>query len=143
MKTRMPMKKILASVLCVGLLASGVSAAVSGQNKKNAEDEVRARNNVIFFHTDGYGLSHWDALRTKSVGPDGILNWDKLPYSAGYTGHMKDQLTGTSHGGATTHAYGVKVAADSFGLDGETPITALSGKQMSIIPIKKYGAVPK
>jgi len=93
----------------------------------------QAENNVIFFHPDGYGLSHWDALRTKTVGPDGRLNWDKLPYTASYTGHMKDQLTGTSHGGATTHAYGVKVVADSFGLDGGRPITALSGKNMSIM----------
>lgn len=46
---------------------------------------------------------------------------------------MADLLTGTSHGGATTHAYGVKVHFDSFGLDGETPITALSGQQQSIV----------
>jgi len=46
---------------------------------------------------------------------------------------MKDSLTGTSHGGATTHAYGVKVVADSFGLDGHKEITALSGKNMSIM----------
>ncbi|MBT9177438.1 MAG: Alkaline phosphatase [Firmicutes bacterium] len=88
---------------------------------------------MIFFHPDGYGLSHWDALRTLSVGPDGRLNWDKLPYTATYTGHMRDALVGTSHGGATTHAYGVKVVRDSFGLDGDRPITALSGKPMSIM----------
>jgi alkaline phosphatase len=128
----MPVKKILASVLCLGMLVS-VSVTAARQDRKDADDKERMGRNVIFFHTDGYGLSHWDALRTKTVGPDGRLNWDKLPYSAGYTGHMKDQLTGTSHGGATTHAYGVKVVADSFGLDGETPITALSGKQMSIM----------
>jgi alkaline phosphatase len=89
--------------------------------------------NVIFFHPDGYGVSHWDALRIRFVGPDGRLNWDKLPYVAPYTGHMKDGLTGTSHGGATTHAYGVKVARDSFGLDGVTPIVARSGQRMSIM----------
>lgn len=133
MKTRMPATKILASVLCVGVLVSVSSASVFGRDRRDDSEDGGRHNNVIFFHTDGYGLSHWDALRTKSAGPDGRLNWDKLPYSASYSGHMKDQLTGTSHGGATTHAYGVKVAADSFGLDGETPITALSGKQMSIM----------
>ena len=89
--------------------------------------------NVIFFHPDGFGLAHWDALRTYVSGPNGKLNWDNLPHMAVYTGNMKDSLTGTSHGGATTHAYGVKVVADSFGLDGHEEITALSGKNMSIM----------
>ncbi|MBT9164002.1 MAG: Alkaline phosphatase [Chloroflexi bacterium] len=88
---------------------------------------------MIFFHPDGYGLSHWNTLRYYLAGPDGRLNWDKLPYMVPYTGHMKDALTGTSHGGATVHAYGMKVVADSFGLDGHQEITALSGKKMSIM----------
>jgi len=89
--------------------------------------------NVIFFHPDGYGLSHWDALRILVAGPDGRINWDRLPHMAPYTGHMTDSLTGTSHGGATVHAYGVKVLRDSFGLDGTAEITALSGNRMSIM----------
>jgi len=124
--------KILAGLLCLSLLMS-VSLVAMPDSAARFAEAAGPQRNVIFFHTDGYGLSHWDALRTQSVGPDGRLNWDKLPYTASYTGHMKDQLTGTSHGGATTHAYGVKVEADSFGLDGERPITALSGKQMSIM----------
>ncbi|MBT9137364.1 MAG: Alkaline phosphatase [Firmicutes bacterium] len=88
---------------------------------------------MIFFHPDGYGLSHWNTLRYYLAGPDGRLNWDKLPYMVPYTGHMKDALTGTSHGGATVHAYGMKVVADSFGLDGHQEITALSGENMSIM----------
>jgi alkaline phosphatase len=127
------MTKILALILCLGLLFPVSAATVSSQDERDAYRKAQRGHNVIFFHTDGYGLSHWDALRTKYVGPDGRLNWDKLTYTASYTGHMKDQLTGTSHGGATTHAYGVKVAADSFGLDGGSPITSLSGKQMSIM----------
>jgi len=133
MKQKTSMKKLLASILCLGLLVSVSTATASRQDKRDDDDKARSGRNVIFFHTDGYGLNHWDALRTKTVGPDGKLNWDKLTYTAGYSGHMKDQLTGTSHGGATTHAYGVKVVADSFGLDGESPITALSGKQKSIM----------
>lgn len=90
-------------------------------------------SNVIFFHPDGTGLNHWNAIRTLIKGPDGTLEWDGLPHMAVYTGHMKDALAGTSNGGATTHAYGVKVAARSFGLDGETPIVAASGKPASIM----------
>ena len=88
--------------------------------------------NVIFFHPDGTGLNHWGAARMHIVGPDGALNWDRLPGLGVYTGHMSDRLTGTSHGGATVHAYGVKVVNDSFGLNGTEEITAASGQQMSI-----------
>ncbi|MCL0107390.1 alkaline phosphatase [Peptococcaceae bacterium] len=115
-------------LVAVGYLAvAGVGEAAEQRPKPN---EVR---NVIFFHPDGYGLSHWNALRIWLVGPDGRLNWDWLPYMAPYTEHMKDALTASSHGGATVHAYGVKVVRDSFGLDGDQVITALSGEQMSIM----------
>lgn len=98
-----------------------------------AQNQPEAPRNVIFFHPDGYGLSHWDALRFLVVGPDGRLNWDRMPHLATYKGHMDNLLTGSSHGGATTHAYGVKVHFDSFGLDMHDPITALSGQQKSIM----------
>lgn len=125
MKDLMSTAKLLASALCLILL---ISAPLVAEARTYGE----ARN-VIFFHPDGYGLSHWDALRILIAGPDGRLNWDRLPHIAVYTGHMADHLTGTSHGGATTHAYGVKVHFDSFGLDGANPITALSGQQQSIM----------
>ena len=88
--------------------------------------------NVIFFHPDGAGVNHWNAARIHGVGPDGELNWDKLPSIGVYTGHMADRLTSTSHGGATVHSRGVKVEADSFGLDGTKTITAASGVPQSI-----------
>jgi len=94
---------------------------------------VEGRGNVIFFHPDGAGLNHWTALRLKEVGPDGRLNYDALPAMAIYTGHMKDALTGTSHGGATVHAYGMKVKADSFGMDGTEPLRAASGARESLM----------
>ncbi|MEL7279679.1 MAG: alkaline phosphatase [Pseudomonadota bacterium] len=88
--------------------------------------------NVIFLHPDGTGVNHWSAARMHAVGPDGMLNWDRLPALGVYTGHMADRVTGTSHGGATVHAYGVKVLADSFGLNGKDPLVAASGQPMSI-----------
>ena len=88
--------------------------------------------NVIFFHPDGTGVNHWLAARMHTVGPDGELNWDKLPALGVYTGHMADRVTGTSHGGATVHAYGVKVVGDSFGMNGTEMLTAASGQDMSI-----------
>ena len=89
--------------------------------------------NVIFFHPDGMSLSHWTAIRLVTEGPDGDTHWDKLPYSAVYRGHMKDSLSATSNGGATTHAYGVKVQASSFGTDGKSPVQSYSGFQGSIM----------
>jgi len=91
------------------------------------------KGNVVFFHPDGTGANHWGALRLLKAGPDGEIEWDRLPNMATYTGHMKDALAATSHGGATTHAYGVKVVANSFGTDGGVPLTAASGKPMSIM----------
>ena len=91
--------------------------------------------NVIFIHPDGAGVSHWQAARFLWAGPDGELNWDRLPNVAVYRGHMKDALTATSNGGATTHAYGIKVPAATFGTDGtstERP-TAASGKSGSLM----------
>lgn len=93
---------------------------------------ANAENSVIFFHPDGAGVNHWTAARMHVVGPDGALNWDRLPAIGVYTGHMSDRLTSTSHGGATAHSRGVKVQADSFGLDGDAEITAASGLRMSI-----------
>ncbi len=47
---------------------------------------------------------------------------------------MRDTLGATSHGGGTIHAYGVKVPANSYGMDGQTgSLTAASGKPLSIM----------
>jgi len=108
--------------------AAAVSALALAAGTAAAQDT----GNVIFFHPDGTGANHWHAARMHTVGPDGELNWDRLPALGVYTGHMADRVTGTSHGGATVHAYGVKVIGDSFGLNGTEEITSASGEQMSI-----------
>lgn len=91
------------------------------------------QGNVIFFHADGTGANHWSALRLLKAGPDGEIEWDRLPAVATYTGHMRDTLVARSPGGVTSHAYGVKVSANSFGMDGGELLTAASGKPMSIM----------
>ncbi len=90
---------------------------------------------VIFFHPDGTSSANWAIARAALVGPDGQLNWDKLPAMAVYTGHMADSVTATSNGGATTHAYGFKVASDAYGTwgsPGHPLIVDRNGKSMSI-----------
>ncbi|MER3435311.1 MAG: alkaline phosphatase [Leptolyngbya sp. ERB_1_1] len=76
-----------------------------------------ANNHVIFIHPDGVSAAHFAMARFVQAGPDGRLNWDTLDEARVYLGHMEDQLTGTSNGGAVTHATGVKVYAESFGLE--------------------------
>lgn len=111
---------IIASVLFVTLLINTSSAQMTGS--------------VIFIHPDGTGVSDYNTTRILYYGPDGELNWDRMNSAAVYKGHMKDNLAATSHGGATTHAYGVKVSEKSYGFDDLDTITSLSGrKNMSIM----------
>jgi len=117
------MKKHMPTMLCLVL-----TLLIMGSS-----EPARAGGNVIFVHPDGSSLNHWNAARLRWAGPDGMLNWDRLPGMAVYRSHMKDSLQATSHGGATVHAFGVKVPADSYGMDGDQPCTALSGKQQSIM----------
>ena len=96
------------------------------------EGEARL-GSAIFVHPDGAGVSAWAAARVFTVGPDGTLNWDRLERIGIYRGHMKNSMGATSHGGATSHAFGVKVVWDSYGMDGTEPLTSLSGKPWSIL----------
>ncbi len=85
-----------------------------------------AASNVIFIHPDGAGISHWQAARFYWAGPDGDLNWDRIPEVAVYRGHMSDSLSASSNGGGTTHAYGIKVPIAAFGTDGKTDARPMS-----------------
>ncbi|MEM9208764.1 MAG: alkaline phosphatase [Pseudomonadota bacterium] len=98
-----------------------------------AQTEELDIGNVVFFHPDGSALQHWNAARMYWDGPDDFLQWDRLPWMAVYRGHMADRLTGTSNGGATTHAFGYKVTGpNSYGKDNGRGILALSGYAGSI-----------
>lgn len=115
--------------------AHGIIALIilSGLACEPASGTAPGTGSVIFFHPDGMGVNHWGAVRMHVAGPDGRLNWDSMPGMAVYTGHMKDALTATSHGGATVHAYGVKVAAESYGMDAGSSLAALSGASESLL----------
>ncbi|MBM7804451.1 alkaline phosphatase [Geodermatophilus bullaregiensis] len=74
--------------------------------------------NMIFIHPDGSDVALWELARIYWHGPDSVSNWDQLDVAVPYRGHAADVLTTSSNGGATTHAFGVKVdAPDSFGTD--------------------------
>ncbi|MFP4209466.1 MAG: alkaline phosphatase [Wenzhouxiangella sp.] len=88
---------------------------------------------AVFIHPDGTGLGHWNAARLLHAGPDGQLNWDRMERLAAYRVHQKNWLSSSSHAGATTHAYGHKVHHDSYGLDRDQPLVAVSGEPMSLM----------
>ena len=106
----------------VAILAGGALSAPAGET-----------GSVVFIHPDGTGLGHWNAARHLYVGPDGMLNWDRMERLAAYRAHQKNWLSTTSHAGATVHAYGKKVHFDSYGMDQKQPLTAASGKKLSIM----------
>lgn len=97
---------------------------------KPAPAATRDTGNVIFIHPDGASPSHYMATRLIDKGPDGRLNWDNMSHAGVYLGHMADRLTGTSNAGAVTHATGVKVFAESFGLNEDnSQVIPLSGRK--------------
>jgi alkaline phosphatase len=91
-----------------------------------------APGNVIFVHADGAPTSAWMATRWIVAGPDSRLNWDRMPHVAVYDGRMSDDLTATSHGGATVHSWGVRSSRNSYGLTGPDA-RSLSGFKGSIM----------
>jgi alkaline phosphatase len=119
----------LAGAIVFAAVSLARETTVPGQ-----ERDLGPAPSVIFIHPDGMGANTWAAGRILIQGPDGTLNWDRLPGLALYRGHMKDALTATSNGGATSHAWGIKVAAEnSLGTDGGRPIRALSGASVSVM----------
>ncbi len=133
------------------LVAGTLSVAAAADDSERRSDDVtselteertsegasrgrRRVGNAIFIHPDGTGLSFFHAGRLYWEGADESIEWDRLPEMAAYRGHMSDQLVGTSNGGATAHAFGVKVQGpDSYGTDRGRDILALSGYPGSIL----------
>ena len=104
--------------------------SISSHGQENQEAKT---GNVIFFHPDGTALAGWNAIRVLYYGPDGQINWDRLSNIGLYQGHTKNTLTSSSEGGATMHAYGMKVELLSYGMDGKKPLTSRSGSNLSIM----------
>ncbi len=98
----------------VGTLVAAPVALASSDGGRDAEQT----GNMIFIHPDGSDQAIYEAQRIYFQGPDAVSNWDRLPTAVTYRGHASDDLTTSSNGGATTHAFGFKVdAPDSFGTD--------------------------
>jgi alkaline phosphatase len=115
-------------------LAAACAGCATTGTRPDMAPVVEPARSAIFLHPDGMGANTWAALRLHAVGPDGRLAWDQLPRLAIYVGPMLDSVAASSNGGATTHAYGVRAALDSYGsLDGRNPPRAASGKALSVM----------
>ena len=94
---------------------------------------IAQTGSVIFIHPDGSGIGMWGALRLIQVGPDSMLNWDKMEHMGIYRGHLSNSASSSSNGGGTSHAYGIKANYDSYGNNPNKPFKSLSGKEYSIM----------
>ncbi|MBS3896602.1 alkaline phosphatase [Silanimonas sp.] len=159
-------KTIFASTLATAVLgitsatwAGAIEAAPSGRAQQVNETPLdpgretgtrrMSTGNVIFLHPDGTALNHWSIARLFYRGADGSQHWDQLPHIGLYRGHLENSISGTSHGSATTHAFGYKVdAMGSFGRDGDgslgldRPIRSLSGFSGSIMREAANAGIP-
>lgn len=117
---------------CSLLLSAILSLAVF-TNAQATEPGEPSGQSLVFIHPDGTGLAGWNIYRILDHGPDGNTNWDQLPELGVYRPHVKNSLSPSSHSGATIHSYGVKVVADSYGMDGKELIKAASGYAGSVM----------
>ena len=122
----------------VGVLAIAgllVSCGPSKPHPEKVTEPDKKTGSVIFFHIDGAGMAQWQMARMLIAGPDGEINWDRLPHVAVYRGHQEDTLTTSSNAAATAHAYGVKVPYEAYGTDGisDRPPIAPNGERRSIM----------
>jgi alkaline phosphatase len=108
----------LLAVPAAATAASSVDDFVQSADAAGGQRSLDDTGNMIFIHPDGTDAAYWEAGRIYWDGPDANSEWDLLPESTVYRGHMADQLEGTSNGGATVHAFGFKVdGPGSFGTD--------------------------
>lgn len=124
----MTLRSLRVLLACVAL-----GSPACAQPAAPAAPALPGTGNAIFLHPDGASLAHWDALRLWRHGPDGQTHWDRLPAVGLYRGHLLDSLAGTSNGGGTVHAYGVKARAGAVGGDQGAPLTAASGARVSVL----------
>jgi alkaline phosphatase len=115
-------------------VAAVAACGVAGCGAQSPAAPEAKTGSVIFYHVDGTGIAHWQMARMLLDGPDGEINWDRLPHTAVYRGHAEDVLVPSSNAGATMHAYGVKAPHRAFGTDaaGRPPL-APSGQRRSIM----------
>ena len=114
---------LLALLLAIGTAMLG--GASEGRAQEGAGGEAR---NVILFIGDGMGTSQRDAIRYATVGPQGELAMDDMPYAgrSHTTPDDPEEFVTDSAAGGTAIATGVKTFNGAVGVDvEENPVTSL------------------
>ena len=119
-------------ILKINVLIVSLIFLIGSCNIRETEN-IAQTGSVIFIHPDGSGIGMWGALRLIQVGPDSMLNWDKMDHMGIYRGHLSNSASSSSNGGGTSHAYGIKANYDSYGNNPNKPFKSLSGKEYSIM----------
>ncbi len=122
--------KIYRSLILIVILISTISIFSLCAKREAAKVKT---GSVIFIHPDGSGAAMWGALRMLDEGPDGFTNWDRMGQMGVYRGHMLNSTNASSNGGATVHAFGVKVPYKNYGINPQKPFKSLSGKDYSVM----------
>lgn len=129
----LPRSLIAPALIWVTSACVAFAPASSQQTQSHGGRAAPQIGSAIFIHPDGSSAAAWGAMRLLAVGPDGELNWDRMKRLGVYRGHLTTSLASTSHGGATVHSYGVKVPHQSYGMNGKSQLTSLSGKPHSVM----------
>ncbi|GAB6991201.1 hypothetical protein JCM16418A_32510 [Paenibacillus pini] len=105
------------AALCVGTVVSLMfTGMVSAKgNTGNSHTSTKAKN-VILFVGDGMGIAQRDAIRLNTVGVNGKLQMDDMPYAALLRTHSTAPITDSAAAG-TAIASGVKTYNGAVGMD--------------------------
>jgi len=96
-----------------------VTSAVSVQSKGSEADAASSRaKNVILFVGDGMGLAQRNAIRLATVGLNGKLAMDDMPY-VGLVHTSSTSAVTDSAASATAYASGVKTYNGAIGMDAD------------------------
>ncbi|MBD3402831.1 alkaline phosphatase [candidate division GN15 bacterium] len=115
-------------LLLCAVLIPGFAAPAHAQS-----DPPIDTGSVVFIHPDGTGGSMWQAHRVYRYGPDSVCHWDRMERMGLYRSHVLNSTNSSSHGGATIHAYGIKVPFDTYGNASLMRFKSLSGKDHGIL----------
>ncbi len=118
------------------LLLLGIFVLINCAEQPQQKSTTPVCKNIIFMIGDGMGVGHISATRIATVGPDSVLNMDRLPYTGFMKTHAADQLITDSAASGTAMACGYKTNNGVIGLtpDGKPVkniVTACQEKKMS------------
>ena len=119
----MKRKLLLAGMACASVLGSHGAIASSelvNENVRHLNQSYGKAKNVIFFVGDGMGVSTVTATRIFSVGVDGELVVDQMPFVALSRTSTTDHITPDSAGTMTSMMSGENINSGVIGLDRTT-----------------------